>query len=85
MLQSPAENSCATLITQFVNAVHEIVATMARNPGRPETLSLYETEIAQVLQYLGTEYPGDWKHGPRIVLIDAARGCIRDGDALFEE
>jgi hypothetical protein len=78
MLQTPAENPHATLITLFLNAVHEA-------KGEDSVVTV-KSELQRAAQYLGTKFHNREMaaYDPEMMAVTAARECTRDGvDVAF--
>ena len=74
MLQTPTDNSHATLITLFLNAVDEV-------RGKDD-ISAVASELGRVIQYMGY-HKLSGMNDPKTITMSAAKNCVRDGDVFF--
>jgi hypothetical protein len=78
-LQKPTDNSHATMITLFMNAVPEMVNLGP--PNRAEATSL----LLKVAKYLPATRPPRSEYDPGTIKYVAAHDLVRDNDMYFDQ
>lgn len=78
MLQKPEDNPHATLLSLFLNAVHEIA-------GRRYDKKRTESEVMRVMPYMSFSERPQSPYDPKAILLMSALPLVMEAERMFNQ